>query len=481
MAPDPSASAPPADPPAEPTPARPVVPPPAAGPADIGAVPATPESRVAQPRADKDPWALLMTGDGLAWVVIALTLLVSAGCVLIAFVGPPSSNIDIVAGLDQQKDQGTLRGRVVKDGQPIKNATVWAVAKDSKGNRDSPPSAKTNDDGAFEIKGLSARIERLGEVAVFARETGWFADKAEEVLTIGSDVLRRSRGSSWLFVFIPFTFVASAILPFLGDMKLWKYVWLLVFAVWVTASVIAALSISLKVVQTQTDKDEIVSMGFASLFRGRYVEDVGVEWLLSLTAPAAEQGSPAVAPANLPAAPTAAPATPAQPEAAKGEPPKPPAAGAPAPAAPAGQPAATVAKSTTPLKGFGAPLWVVLLAVVGSGLMTVSLIVAEISDRPDFPDPPPPGAPDADQKAYQAAQKTVQQRAERIVRHQFFILFSPLSAIFVYQALVAANTASQPLAVAITVLGAGPVLNGLLDKALTTAQGLMSTSKPVEP
>jgi hypothetical protein len=58
------------------------------------------------------------------------------------------------------------------------------------------------------------------------------------------------------------------------------------------------------------------------------------------------------------------------------------------------------------------------------------------------------------------------------------VLFSPLSAIFVYQMLVAANTAGQPLAVAITVLGAGPILNGLPDKAVTTAQGLLSTSKP---
>ncbi len=68
----------------------------------------------------------------------------------------------------------------------------------------------------------------------------------------------------------------------------------------------------------------------------------------------------------------------------------------------------------------------------------------------------------------------VKAREEKIVRHQFLILFSPLSAIFVYQMLVAANTASQPLAVAVAMLGAGPVLNALLDKAVTTAQGFVS-------
>ena len=91
-----------------------------------------------------------------------------------------------------------------------------------------------------------------------------------------------------------------------------------------------------------------------------------------------------------------------------------------------------------PVRGFGAPLWVLLLAVLGVGLRTMSIIVNEISHEPDFHDP-----------------QAVRARIELMVRHQFFMLFAPLGAIFVYQFLVMAESASQPSTVALVSLGAG--------------------------
>jgi hypothetical protein len=182
--------------------------------------------------------------------------------------------------------------------------------------------------------------------------------------------------------------------------------------------VLVAISAGLSYVHTTSNKNEILSLGFASLFRGRYVKDVESEWLLSLTAPRE------------------------------------------LPRGPEGSQPATDAESLLGLvHGFGAPLWVLLLAVVGSGLMTVSIIVNEITHRPNFSEP-----------------MAIRQEMELIVRHQLLTLFAPLGAIVVYQFLVMANSATQPVAVAIVSLGAGLTLTTLLDKAVRTALGFLQAT-----
>ena len=109
--------------------------------------------------------------------------------------------------------------------------------------------------------------------------------------------------------------------------------------------------------------------------------------------------------------------------------------------------------------GFGAPLWVVLLAVIGAGLLTVSIIVKEIKDRPDYKN-----------------QDQVRESDQVIVRHQFFILFAPLGAIFIYQALVIAEAATSPITVAIGVLGAGASLTVLMKKAVDQSADWLAKS-----
>ena len=69
---------------------------------------------------------------------------------------------------------------------------------------------------------------------------------------------------------------------------------------------------------------------------------------------------------------------------------------------------------------------------------------------------------------------------EDIVLHQFYLLFSPLGAIFVYQLLVIADTAGQAVTVAIAALGAGSTLNILLDKAVLASKKAFEKTKTEE-
>ncbi len=105
-------------------------------------------------------------------------------------------------------------------------------------------------------------------------------------------------------------------------------------------------------------------------------------------------------------------------------------------------------------------------------MFTLLIIVSEIKDRPDFDklraDPPD-----------EAEVKKFREKIENIVRHQFYMLFSPLGAIFVYQLMVAAGAVGQPITVAIAALGAGSTMNLLLDKAVLASKKALdkSTSK----
>ncbi len=86
--------------------------------------------------------------------------------------------------------------------------------------------------------------------------------------------------------------------------------------------------------------------------------------------------------------------------------------------------------------------------------------MSEIKDRPKFyileqeqPDP--------------KELKKFRSKMERIIGHQFYILFSLIGAVFIYQMLAVANADYNSITVALAVLGAGASLNLILDKAIT--------------
>ena len=103
-------------------------------------------------------------------------------------------------------------------------------------------------------------------------------------------------------------------------------------------------------------------------------------------------------------------------------------------------------------QGFGAPLWLLLLAVVGSALFTIKLVVESLKTPVIF------------------EQQQVRERLAEIIRHQFYILFAPLGAIFVYQLLVVAGGASQPITVGLAALASGIALNNVLEGAWKRAE-----------
>jgi hypothetical protein len=116
--------------------------------------------------------------------------------------------------------------------------------------------------------------------------------------------------------------------------------------------------------------------------------------------------------------------------------------------------------------GFAAPLWVLLLSVIGTGLITITLVVGEIASPPPFDD-----VTSQDAEVAKKAMQSIRNRIKRFVEHQTFLLASPFVGIFVYQAVrETAGAETKVLAVAIAALGAGPTLNLLLKKGEQAAK-----------
>ena len=126
------------------------------------------------------------------------------------------------------------------------------------------------------------------------------------------------------------------------------------------------LSLGFRHVNSTGKKGEVLSLGFASIYHGTYVKEAQPEWLFSLTAPWDASLGPSGAPSEA-------------------------------------------------VLGFGAPLCVLLLSVLGAGLLTLGLIVKEITNKPDFKN-------DAEVRGWE----------ETIVRHQFVHCFRAVLCVIVY-------------------------------------------------
>lgn len=356
---------------------------------------------------------------------VPATILIAFG---ISLFGEGQRDLDIIANLSPATENNfVLRGRVLNDGDPVSNAQVWAVLKDARSNKDSPPAVTTDQQGEFRIDSIPQTIgkEKVTEVIIYAKaQLTKSGDKNKETATIrGEEILtitgvgspRTVKLSVRAVILLPTIFLISMIVPFVRLLSpQWKYGFAITLAFLFTVAMIVSISLGLNYVNTTSDKSEILSLGFASIFHGTYVEGVQKEWLLSLTSPQ-----------ELPDQSTNG--------------------------------------GTNIFTGFGVPLWVLLLSVIGASLFTVLLIVTEIKDRPNLDKlkKEPQNAPELNK---------FRERIEKIVRHQFYMLFSPLGAIFIYQLLIAAEAAAQPVTVAIAALGSGASLNIILDKAVTLSK-----------
>lgn len=394
--------------------------------------------------------------------VLIILLILSITLILSFFPKKKTPRLEIIANLiPLDANTWSMRGRILNDGDPVADAKVWAVLDGDGSNEDSPPAVNSDQQGGFKIDSLpryfgipnnqstlsttkkdeptsESRLKAGTESKYIVREIRIYAKahisisgettedseiiKGKEVLTlIGQESKQIVNVTFDQIIFLPTVFLISIIIPFLGISPQLKYRFSLTLAFLLTVALIVAISRGINFVSTS--ESEILSFGFIHVFQGTYVPGVPAEWLFSFTSPG----------------------------------------------------------DTVNSGGFGVPLWVLLLSVIGSSLFTVLIIVSEIKDRPNFKlltdDNPGDGEVN---KQREEELKKFHAKIEDVVRHQFYMLFSPLGAIFVYQLMVLADAVGQPITVAIAALGAGSSMNIILDKAVTLSKSALEKVKLVE-
>jgi hypothetical protein len=347
--------------------------------------------------------------------------------------------LDIVAHFEILRDSTfSLQGRVLSEGKSVDSALVWAVLKDTMRNKCSPEGAWTNPKGEFKIVSDSVLLDTVKEVMVYARKDKGDSDDAVK----GEELLRGSRRiplKILMYMVFPAIFIISFMVPFLTLNWRWKYGISIVSGILFAFGMIVLIGAGLYHVNMNysPEEDETLSLGFASIIYNTYVPDVAEDWIFTLSSPLPDsirQGGAGAGQAD--------------------------------------------SKSGKTIRSFGAPLWVVLLAVVGSAVLTVSIVISEIKNRPKFwlldhlyrrdEKDKDPLSTAADQELAE-----FRNRLDRIIRHQFNILFSPIGAIFVYQSLVLTDAANNLILVAFAAFGAGAALSIILDKAIGYAQGVV--------
>ena len=316
-----------------------------------------------------------------------------------------------------------IRARVLVGGVPREGVSIWAVARDPAGNSFSPDPAVADSAGFVELGPIPMVIGsdegvRVSRITVRALGSKPHVDKTV--------VLRIDKPRTCPVIKISFreclaiaaVFLSSVVLAFLRC----KWGWLLRVKHMFVAAITAALCIGVllifmegaKVVDTaeQETGTTAVSLGFVQIVKASYVPTQSPdEWIVALTAP----------------------------------------------------------EGQTP--GFGAPLWVILVSVVGAILMCIAALIhglasyvgKEDSKRDDT------SAVDSDK---------IRNQILKLVKHQLYILFAPIGAVFVYQSMLLAGLAGERLTVGIAALAAGAGLSVLLANSHKLVSKLLGEAKP---
>lgn len=325
--------------------------------------------------------------------------------------------LQIIASADAVGDSSwTIRGRILHAGQPVANASVYAIATAENGQADASLSEASDALGAFLIPNVPmslgySRTKGRMEVEIFAsvaRDTSGVIE-GSAVLTLDPTRLKR-----W----VPLSITAVLVVPLMFlisiGIALWdvpkdnsilalrKYYVSVFLALIFAFTMIGYISLGLRLVNATDSTADVLSLGFANIYQTSYVENAGDEWVFSLTSPP------------------------------------------------------SLALENELDRGFGAPLWVILLTVVGSVLFTISLIVKQAKNPIE-----------------EQARLEIRSRIQEIINHQFFILFAPLGAVIIYQMQVKIEAASSTIAVALVALAAGVTVNLVLQHTLRLVEGLM--------
>jgi hypothetical protein len=398
---------------------------------EVQAIAADQENAPAAGKLNFEPIILI---GGAAVAVVAVLALIGLGVILAALPSGSSQGMEIIAAAQRVpaiiKDQSaavqdggsyTVTGRVLQHGLPLNEALVWLVAYDSFGIAYSPRAQRTNSEGEFSIASIPMKIDAkdaVKEIRITAVTSGFLTStRTESRLSLEHDRLAlkfSEMNTSWS-VWVPLIcfFFSIAVV---GGASLYKslaslaYYVGLGFSFLLTATTVWSIAGAINTFNTSVQHREIRNLGFLTMFEGTYVEGGGTEWLVSLTRPSnyiSDSQSPD--------------------------------------------------KSHAPVvHSFGAPVWVIFLTILGAGMLMIILIIQGVSGPPKFDDP--------------SAELEVSQRMRTILEHQFFVLAAPLTGIFIYQLLVIAGAAKEPVTVATVILGAGATLNVLLARAVKSAE-----------
>jgi len=358
------------------------------------------------------------------WLLATLLLLL--GCALACKKAPKPDGLEIVATADEVAGAWKVAGRILQSGSGggVQEIAVWVDANTALGNHASFFATELDAHGQFEVSAIpdAIRGDPVVELSVVARTPA--GRRFERSVLERKPSSRLPALGVWGGVV---AFLVSLALPFWkGEPGRARYLLSLLLACLFTGTLILCLGMGLRRVSTPGRQEDITPIPFGSIYQGTYSKDVSPDWLFSLTSP----------PPNV-----------AEPEATA-------------------QPQLTQTQITQPQmaqakidKGFGAPLWVLLMSVLGAGILTISLVVGEIG-----------GGPGEDSAE-------IRRRIQKVVRHQFFILFAPLGAILVYQILVAAQAVGNSFAVAIAAFGSGMTMNSLLNEAIRRADNIIKGSR----
>ena len=309
-----------------------------------------------------------------------------------------------------------ISGRVLirKTGRPAR-VRVWAIAVDSAGNRFSPPDTVTDDVGRFRLGPIPARftsdsLQQATDVTVYASgpnpsDTSKSLRGEENLRLTRFGKVRWVEVSPWILLSVGVIFFAAIVVGLVRvtvvRTRRAKYYTLVVLSFLFSITMIALIAMGLRNVNATATQGDVMSLGFANIYRGTYVKDVPPEWLFSLTTP-------------------------------------------------------QLWKPGEITTGFGIPIWLLLIAVLGAGVYTIALLVKHVTNQASLDN-----------------EVEYPKRISELVQHQFYLLFSPLGAMLVYQIMVAAGLASVQVTVAVAIFAAGVAANALLDKAIKAVQEVL--------
>lgn len=358
----------------------------------------------------------------VASVMASITMLMFS----MVFDSSVKSETEIGLSLMMGSDPARLDGRVLVNGQVAENAAVWAVIEDDFKNTFVTPNTKTDETGGFTIV-----MDTSGPSATFVSQvTVYVQGKSGDVAPVRKLLIPKIDDEDATFLETETTPIAGLAVLFAASMLIGfypvrsqtqariHYFLCLSVAFLFTVFVILAVTFGLKAVHETESNHAGFTLGFANIYQATYVENVPRDWVLSFTAPSIDL---------------------------------------------------KMEKDWID-DGFGAPLWVILIAVIGAGVFALLVMLKAIDDPPNYAD-----------------KQHLNRRMSEVVKHQFFILFSPMSGIVLYQFLVVSGSANVSVTVAMAALGAGVVSTPILDHAVNGANSLLAKSnnggvvEPEEP